>query len=235
MRVVWFVSCVIWLASLNITKKERDDARKDAQITMKEQEKYDKLLEQVRLREHEFNNHMTAILASHYTYQTYDKLVEVQSEYCKRLLKENKYNRLVLMHNKVFSAFLYEKLTAFEAAGINVEYKAEGEPARPDIPASRLIEMTGILLDNAAEAVKDKDDRRICVEIGSFFRVMNVNEYVENSTIESWFEMGASSKGSSRGLGLYHLKQLGVMTGCDICCENRRYNGVNWISFTLIM
>lgn len=74
--------------------------------------------------------------------------------------------------------------------------------------------MAGILLDNAEEAVKDKSDRRICVEIydrggrGTCFKVRNVHEYVPYSSIQGWFEKGVSSKGTSRGLGLYHLKLL---------------------------
>ena len=93
--------------------------------------------------------------------------MEAQSEYCRRMLTENKYNRLVLMPDKVFSAFLYEKLAELEAKDIDVEYKyrAEGEPGKCDISTYQLIEMAGILIDNAEEAVKDKTDRRICVEI----------------------------------------------------------------------
>ena len=240
--MVWFVSCVIWLASINITKRERDDARREAEAIELEQKKYDKLLEQVRLREHEFNNHMTAILATHYTYRTYDKLVEAQSEYCKRMLSENKYNRLVLMQDKVFAAFLYEKLTELEAQGIEVEYKyrAEGEPGKCHISTYQLIEMAGILLDNAEEAVKDKTDRRICVEMyergdrGTSFKVRNVHEYVPYSTIQGWFEKGVSSKGTTRGLGLYHLKQLCTKNNCSICCENYEIDGENWIAFSFI-
>ena len=240
--MVWFVSCVIWLASINITKRERDDARREIETIELEQEKYDKLLEQVRLREHEFDNHMTAILATHYTCQTYDKLVEAQSEYCKSLLTENKYNRLVLMHDKAFSAFLYEKLTEFETYGIEVEYKysEEGKTGKCDISTYQLIEMAGILLDNAEEAVRNKSDRRICVEMydredkGICFKVRNVHEYVPYSTIQGWFEKGVSSKGASRGLGLYHLKQLCAKNNCSICCENEDINGENWIAFSLI-
>lgn len=242
MRMVWFVSCVIWLASINITKRERDDARREAEMIELEQKQYDKLLEQVRLREHEFNNHMTAILATHHTYRTYDKLVEAQSEYCRRMLTENKYNRLVLMPDKVFSAFLYEKLAELEAKDIDVEYRyrAEGEPGQCDISTYQLIEMAGILLDNAEEAVRDKSDRRICVEIydrggwGTSFKVRNVHEYVPYSTIQGWFEKGVSSKDTSRGLGLYHLKQLCAKTGCSICCENCEIDGKNWITFSFI-
>lgn len=242
MRMVWFVSCVIWLASINITKRERDDARREAEMIELEQKQYDKLLEQVRLREHEFNNHMTAILATHHTYRTYDKLVEAQSEYCRRMLTENKYNRLVLMPDKVFSAFLYEKLAELEAKDIDVEYRyrAEGEPGKCDISTYQLIEMAGILLDNAEEAVRDKSDRRICVEIydrggrGTCFKVRNVHEYVPYSTIQGWFEKGVSSKDTSRGLGLYHLKQLCAKNGCSICCENSEIDGKNWITFSFI-
>lgn len=239
MRVIWLVSCVFWLTSINMAKRERDEARKEAKLMEDEQKKYDKLLEQVRLREHEFNNHMTAILATHYTCQTYDKLVEAQSEYCRKLMAENKYNKLVLLQDKTFSAFLYEKLAEIEEQGIETGYKSTGEFTHENISTYQLIEMAGILLDNAAEAVKNRADRKISVEIRQTDRasltVRNVYPYVPYSEIESWFEKDASSKGLSRGLGLYHLKQLCTKTGCSICCENTELGGANWISFTLML
>ncbi len=239
MRVVWLVSCVFWLTSINMAKRERDDARKEAQLIEDEQKKYDKLLEQVRLREHEFNNHMTAILATHYTCQTYDKLVEAQSEYCRKLMAENKHNKLVLLQDKTFSAFLYEKLMEIEEQGIETGYKSSGEFTHENIPTYQLIEMAGILLDNATEAVKDMPDPQIFVEIRAVGKaslvVRNVYPHVSYAEIQSWFEKGRSSKGAWRGLGLYHLKQLCALNGCSICCENTEIDGANWITFTLML
>ncbi|MEE1075537.1 MAG: transcription termination/antitermination NusG family protein, partial [Acutalibacteraceae bacterium] len=46
---------------------KREVERKEIEITSVQKNGYDNLLEQVRLREHELNNHMLAIYSAHHT------------------------------------------------------------------------------------------------------------------------------------------------------------------------
>lgn len=235
--VILILGCLLFVSEARVTKLKREVVRKEIEITSVQKKEYDKLLEQVRLREHELNNHMLAIYSAHHTCETYDKLVEAQSEYCHRMIKENCYNTLLFMENKVLAGFLYEKLLDIEAQSVNVDYRISGETGINKISTYHLIEMTGILLDNALEALKENNDRRLFVEVGGsnkLITVRNINNYVPYEQMQGWFKKGASTKGELRGLGLYHLKKICLKNGLNICCENVEIDDTNWIQFSLI-
>ena len=235
--VILILGCLLFVSEARVTKLKREVVRKEIEITSVQKKEYDKLLEQVRLREHELNNHMLAIYSAHHTCETYDKLVEAQSEYCHRMIKENCYNKLLFMENKVLAGFLYEKLIGIESHNVQVDYKISDETGLDKISTYHLIEMTGILLDNALEALKENNDRRLFVEVGGsnkLITVRNINNYVPYEQMQGWFENGASTKGELRGLGLYHLKKICLKNGLNICCENVEIDDTNWIQFSLI-
>ena len=235
--VILILVCLLFVSEARVTKLKREVERKEIEITSVQKNGYDNLLEQVRLREHELNNHMLAIYSAHHTCETYEKLVETQREYCHRMTKENFYNKLLFMENKVLAGFLYEKMIDIENQSVKVGYRISGETEINKISTYDLIEMTGILLDNALEALKENDDKRLFVEVGGFNKlitVRNINSYAPYEQIQGWFEKGASTKGELRGLGLYHLKKICMKNGLNICCENVEIDDTNWIQFSLI-
>lgn len=217
---------------------QADDLRREMHIANKMDEKYLELVDHIRIKQHGFKNHITAILSSHYTYKTYERLVEVQEEYCNRLLQENKYNNLLQVGDKVLVGFLYEKFQEIEADGVAVRYEINTIIKDYSISTYHLIEMLGILLDNATEAVKHTEMKNIVFKISEsndiyLFSISNISEYVPYSEIEKWFIKGASSKGRDRGLGLYHIKNLCRELNCNIYCRNKEIEEDNWIEFGL--
>ena len=72
------------------------------------QQPYEELIKTIRLRQHEYKNHLAAILATHYTYKSYDKLVKAQAKYCDRLVQENKFTSLLILGDVVLVGFLHE-------------------------------------------------------------------------------------------------------------------------------
>ncbi|MBQ3600801.1 MAG: GHKL domain-containing protein [Lachnospiraceae bacterium] len=212
-------------------KKEVDKARlvKDG---------YEDLLTKVRLHQHEFKNHITAIFSTHYMHKTYDKLVVAQEEYCKRLVSENQYQSLLLLGDNILAGFLYGKFQEAEEDKITVNYKVAAQIENMQVPTYYVIEMLGILLDNAVDALKPATEKIISFEVyekkkGYLFLVKNPFDYVTYDEILEWFQLEKSSKGKGRGLGLYHLKQLCEKWECDIGCKNEEINHQNWIVFSL--
>lgn len=199
---------------------------------------YDSLITNIRLRQHELKNHMTAIFSAHYTYKTYEQLVKAQEDYCKKLMAENKYNNLLLLGDNVFSGYLYGKFQEAEDDGIEVKYKIGDPIENCDLPTYYRIEMLGILLDNAVEALKSATIKKMYVKVqrgtgGYEFSVSNPSPYVSYEEIKHWFQLGESSKGGNRGLGLYHLKELCDQWNCDVICQNEEMDQENWIVFTI--
>ncbi len=231
---------IILFGKWNESQKRIEEIEKDLDNNIRLQEKYSELLQKVRLRQHGFKNHLTAIFSTHYTYKSYEQLVEVQKEYCNKMIRENKYNSLLLIGNNVLSGFLYGKLQEVEEGGFQIEYSIDTNLEGIKIPNYYLIEILGILIDNAAEAYQDSEQqKKISLSIAEkgenyFFTICNQCEYVPYSQMEQWFQNEVSSKGEGRGLGLYYVKTLCNDWNMDIRCENIEIEQKNWVQFTLI-
>ena len=53
---------------------------------------FDNLIDNIRSRQHEFDNHINTIYSQHYIYNTYNELVEAQKNYCEIITTENRFN-----------------------------------------------------------------------------------------------------------------------------------------------
>ena len=106
------------------------------------------------------------------------------------------------------------------------------------MPTYHIIEIIGILIDNAVEAIKNDADKLISIDayeddLICYFVIRNTHKYVTYTTMEQWFQKGASTKGMNRGIGLYYVKSLCEEWKCNIRCENVNVVDKNWIQFTL--
>ncbi len=222
-------------------EKEKYDLENELQITKSMQEQYDELVKAVRLRQHEFKNHITAIFATHYTYKSYDALVKAQEKYCRGLARENKYNDLLSLGDAILVGFLYAKFCEIEENGVEIKFVIKGKLQNYSISGYYLVEIIAILMDNALQAVQSSAfDRLIQFELFEdaeyyYFKTLNPFPYVSYDEIEAWFQMGKSTKGMGRGLGLCRVRMLCEENGCAISCKNTEVDGKNWIEFILII
>lgn len=199
---------------------------------------YDGLLVKVRLRQHELKNHMAALFSTHYTYKSYEKLVRAQKEYCGKLEEENRYNDLLLLEDGILVGFLYRRFLEMEGEGIVAGYRIKAGFSKSNVPVYYVIEMLGIMLDNAVEALEEVEEKEVFLEVseseGEYeFVVRNRYPYVGYDRMADWFGLGYSGKGKERGLGLYHLKGLCEEWNCGIACGNLELEGRNWVLFRL--
>ncbi len=221
-------------------QSKAENLEKEKQAALTGQKKYDELLEQVRLRQHEFKNHVTAIFSAHYAYDTYENIKKARETYYGKIQTENRYNGLLLLDNHIISGFLYGKFEEMEQDGLQIRFKSAICLRNCDVPDYKLIEMTGILLDNAAETmVKSAETEKvisISMEEGKsewLFKIRNKFRYVPYDEIEAWFQFEKSGNGMGRGIGLYHLKMLCAEWNCGILCRNNEDAGHNEIEFVL--
>lgn len=204
------------------------------------QENYDDLIDKVKINQHGLKNHMTAILSSHHVCETYEQLVKTQQEYFEIIKSENKYNNLLLISDNIISGFLYGKFVEIEDKGIEVEYKITATLEAQKIKHYYLIEILGILFDNAVEAViENQDNRKIFFEFSKIqenykFTVKNPYHEVLFEEKIKWFEMGVTTKKDGQGIGLYRVKEICKNKGYEIVCENENINGINWIVMEII-
>lgn len=192
------------------------------------------LITQIRARQHEFDNHISALCNLHYICKDYDELVQEQSKYAKDVISNNRFHKLLVSGNPVIAGFLYGKLSSIQEQGIEVTYTFHISEFTSKIPVYLVVELVGNLLKNAVEAVKtqqvEKQIHLSCTENENEFclGVRNRSEKIPLDEIGRFFEKGYSSKGSGRGLGLYNVKEICEKYGVDIVCDNTEIDDKNW-------
>ncbi len=202
------------------------------------EESYKNLIDDIRLKQHEFDNHISAIFSQHATCKTYEELVEQQRGYCESILDDNKYEKLLKAENSVLIGFLYGKFLEAEKQNIRVEYDIRCGELHTRLPMHKIVEITGDLLNNAMDALKDAEDKRMYISIMEklgviCMEVRNVHEELSEEQIHKMFQKGYSGKGENRGLGLYNIKKLGQDYDFTVICRNEEHEHVNWISFRI--
>lgn len=197
------------------------------------------LIEDIRLRQHEFDNHISAIYSLHYTCDSYEELVKAQNEYSQDIIKENRYNKLLKAGNPLLIGFLYGNFKEIEKCEIEVTYKVCVNDLDIGVPIYKLVEILGNLIKNAIEAMKTLEVSKaiyvgLIEEEGSFeIEVRNKSIIIDYNKIESFFKKGYSKKGKNRGLGLYNVKKICDEYTLNIYCENRNIAEDNWLCFTI--
>ena len=137
----------------------------------------------------------------------YDELRELNNE----LLHQDKL--MEDLHNlhisEVKSIFIYK---CSVAAGYNIDVSIEARESIDDIGISTalLCQILGILLDNAIEAAIETENKKLSIAI-----IKNPNSKVliikntwikKNVAMNKLFELGYSTKGKERGVGLHTIR-----------------------------
>lgn len=243
-QMIYFI--LIFLFIIYEWQKSRMDVeKKKAQLEMNKlyYEAYDQLIMLIRERQHDMKNHINAILSLSYTTKNYDELIAKQEEYCGYVIQQNEKTKLVLSSgNPPIAGFLYSKIRQAESCHIDMDYKMGIQKTETTIPEYELVEMSGILLDNAIEALSGMENENFVKKI--FFSMQetesgikiiaaNTSPYYEEDLTAYFFESGYSSKGANRGLGLSKLKKLIQNRKGTIMVYNEMRNDLNYLTFEI--
>jgi hypothetical protein len=203
-----------------------------------------RLIQQTRKNQHDFHNHLIAILGMNASIHTYEDLIKKQNEYCKHIENENKYNKILFgVKDPVLAGFLYNKVLVGAEKGIEVLFKVIVYSTKIDcISIFDLNEIIGILLDNAYEETtfRSDDNKKVYFDVEEnpnelMIGVGNLCEYKTREQIIEMFQSDNTTKGSNRGLGLAKIKDYQENYGFDIMVENKQINNQNWIYFKIVI
>lgn len=230
-------------------KSRMDAEKKKTQLEMNwlYYDAYDQLILLIRQRQHDMKSHISTIKSLIFTTDNYDELVAKQEEYCDYVLKQNEKAKLVLtVENPLIAGFLYSKIQIAESKEIEIDYHVNIKKKSWVIPEYELIEMAGILIDNAIDALENarldfymqEPRKKICVTIKETLEeieltVANTSNYYGEDITAHFFENGYSSKGKDRGLGLPKLKHLVRDRKGDIIVSNEFHDSINYLTFTI--
>ncbi|MCJ8010942.1 GHKL domain-containing protein [Paenibacillus sp. KQZ6P-2] len=209
-----------------------------AQVTenrIKAIEKYipiiDELVAEVRARQHEFSNKLLAISSILQSAEDMETAREQVSMYVDNVKLTDGQHELLNMDHKVIAGFLYTKMKRAEQLKMNL--CIERSVPVSDFPCEDhdLIEVLGILIDNAMEACYGGDT--ITVNMLRYhdryeLTVSNPAEYMDNTRMMQLFKLGYSTKSThskDRGYGLYNVQQIAKQYNGKIIARNDQKHG----------
>ncbi len=202
----------------------------------------EELVKEIRVKQHEFDNHMNAILNMHLTIKDYDELVAEQSSYVKEIYddRSRQFLSLLKISDKVLAGFVYSKIIA-APENVQMDIHVQGKTLLSKASEHDLIEVVGTLIDNAIEA-SGSEKRQIKMFLGSendrtVFEIWNQHPKLSFEEIGHFFEKGYTTKddGSRRGLGLYNARLLTERCGGGLTVSCEEMEGQSYICFKVEM
>ncbi len=170
------------------------------------------LIDEIRIKQHDFNNHITALKIVMDQKTVAESVVKKVEDYLHEAEASFRNADLLNIKNRIVSGFLYSKKKQAKEAGIQLEIYIEDYVLETSLTDYELMDILSVLVDNAFETgiqgnlvkihfLKEKEK--------SVIEVANKHPYIPIGKINEFFIKGFSSKGSDkRGLGLYKLKAL---------------------------
>ncbi|MEF9941005.1 MAG: GHKL domain-containing protein [Lachnospiraceae bacterium] len=234
--ILW--GLIDWKSQYEIMKKQEEEL-KMYQLYIQPLEE---LVKDIRVRQHEFDNHMNAILNMHVTIDNYEELVASQLEYARLCVQPNnrEFIPLLKISDKILAGFLYSKLISNQE-NVYVELEVCSQEIVSKISEHDLIEIIGTLVDNAYEACT-KEKQHVIMSLDSredkiYFEIKNQFNKIPLEEIGRFFEKGYSTKGTSgnRGFGLYNAKMIVQKYQGEITVEVEYIGGENYITFKVII
>lgn len=185
------------------------------------------LVDSMRANNHDFTNKLHVILG----------LIEIgqyerAQNYIQNISIIQRETVTFVMHNiqnPSLAALLIGKIARASECNVkftlqeNTSYKQEDI----DIPSEALVTITGNLIDNALDSMNNSSNKARELSVGVFTTPGKLLLIVQDSGIgiaegfmEKIFDNGFSTKGSGRGVGLFHTKQLIESMGGEIYVES---------------
>ena len=213
--VYFFSMLVLLLIEWQKTKVQAEKQKVQFQMNELYYGAYEDLILSIRKRQHDFNNHLNAIQGMIYTTNSYDELKDQQEKYMSEVMEGNeKTSILTMIENPLIAGFLSIKFQEAERKGIEIAYTCRFPDRKIKIPEYELVEMFGILLDNAIEETERLDNKKkIWVRLSEgaeklCFDIANTCSETNKDDIARLFTKGYSNKGLNRGIGLYKLQEM---------------------------
>lgn len=175
---------------------------------------YENVIETVRSRQHKFMNQIDAIYSLFAVCDNYDDLVRMQSEELQKVQQYLMPNKILILENPIVVAHIYQEMCRAKDIGIDLKLSLSCSLKVIDVPDVYLIEIIGNILDNAMDAVLERElhetvylsiyqeDKAVCIH------VCNEHDKIPHSEYSKFFLSGYSSKGDERGLGLPYVKKI---------------------------
>lgn len=186
------------------------------------------LVDSMRANNHDFTNKLHVILGLIQIGQ-YEKA----QNYIQNISIIQRETVTFVMHNienSSLAALLIGKIARSSECNVKFTFRENSHYKNEDvnIPSEALVTITGNLIDNALDAMNTSTKENKELSVGIFTKQGELLLIVEDSGPgiadgfkEKIFDNGFSTKGTGRGVGLYHTKQLIKSLGGEIVVESQ--------------
>jgi hypothetical protein len=200
---------------------------------------YEELISEVRRRQHDYKNQLSAIYSMHLVANSLDELICMQNNYGDIIRCDSKFDSILTScNNSILAGYLYHRCVVCEKNGFLVNYNINIDQAICSFQLHEIIEVLGILIDNACENFTEIQTGHKIIKIECLEKtediilcVSNPSEYIAYSDIENMFIEGFSTKGEQRGIGLARVLKLTQKYNAELKVTNMKYDEQNWIEF----
>lgn len=243
---IFLLVAILWAtADWRLTNALLERQEKELKMYQLYIQPLEELVKEIRARQHEFDNHMNAILNMHLTVDSYDQLVEQQSRYIHevRMDSSSKYLPLLRISDKVLAGFLYSKIVSTPEY-VQTDVEIRNWQIISGISEHQLIEVAGVLVDNAYEAcIREGKQCKVKILLNSendrvIFEVFNQYPKLSFEEIGQFFEVGYTTKTAEfgkHGIGLGRVKAIVEKAGGEITVGQEETEGENYIHFTVVI
>lgn len=164
---------------------------------------FENVIEQIRNRQHKFQNHLDAVYSLHNIYSDYKILVEEQKRYLQRLTDYEMPAQVMALKNPILIAHVYEKMIEAQESGLRMRIKLKCSLEKCEVDEIYMIEILGTLFDNAIQDMKQNGKTEFLVfEVekgdGIVIRIANPHVELKNQEMKRMFQRGYSTKGCDR-------------------------------------
>lgn len=177
----------------------------------------DKLLEEYRIKSHEFSNQLTIIKIMH------EENNKELTEYLDVLIKKNKNHKYSWINDVKYiqltglKGLLNYKIIEMKSLGINTNINISKEVSKFEfenfsaVDKDNLYSIIGVYLDNAKDSAVEAKIKEIVIDIyveNNNLIITIANTYNGNINIEKLGKYNYSTKGKNHGVGLYLVENI---------------------------
>lgn len=183
---------------------------------------FNNILEEIRSKQHDFKNHLNTINGIVETAKD-EEVKDCVKQYIKSLNYSSKsIENIIYIKNPILGAVIYSKSCEAKNNNINFLYCVNNDLKDLNIKDYELSEILTNLLDNGFEAVRNKENKEVILNITNMenhniIEVKNRGITIKPENISKIFERSFSTKeGKNRGYGLYNVKKIVERNGGNI-------------------
>lgn len=236
------VMVLLCVLALSWQKERCEKTAKEKEIALRK--KYDSMFEDlitsVRRKQHDIDDQINLIYCQHKLAGSLEELVSMQQDYCEWIEDDSSFSRLLSVKNPIIGGFLYSKLGQAKEAGCSIKFDVKIGDLACSLPIYKMVEMLTVLLNNAKEALENRDRKNLYLKMLETDEEINVlvrnsYDYIPRNELSNFVQLGYSTKGKNRGLGLANVMDILHDCNGEMEIQSGETEGDAWVSFEIFI